>query len=474
MEILMKINLNFLQRLGKSIMFPVTVLPIAALMQRLGAPDVFNIPVITQSGGIIFSNLALLFAIGVAVGWAFDGSGSAGLAGAVTYLVITTSTEVVFTSMNPDIQAVGLKNNVFFGIIAGLLAGSIYNRYYNIKMPEFLGFFGGRRFVPMCSGIISIFVGIFMGNIWNLLQAGLQSFSSSVTESGPIGPFLFGLLNRGLWPIGLHHVFNNIVWFIFGNYTDTLGNIITGDIGRYFAGDPTAGIFTAGFYPIFLGGYTGATLAMYLLAKPEKRKVTGGLLLSTWLAAFITGIDEPLVFLILFSAPVFYLIHVVLTGVSMYVATVLGAKISFGFSAGALDFILAYGLSTNAHILLIMSIIYFIVYFLIFTGYIKYFNIQTPGREEEDEESTTLPSTISSLEDKSNYILQAIGGKENLTSVTNCITRLRLGIKDTSKINKDALNKERFKYILLNQDGIQVILGLEAELIANIWKNQVK
>ena len=458
-------NLNFFQKLGKSIMFPVTVLPIAALMLRLGAPDVFDIPVITQAGGVIFSNLALLFAIGVAVGWSFDGSGSAGLAGAVSYLIITVCIEVVFTSMNPDTVAFGLTNNVFFGIISGLLAGAIYNKFYDIKVPEYLGFFGGRRFVPLCAGLISVGVGVLIGSFWNVLQSGLLSFSNAVTESGPIGPFFFGLLNRGLWPLGLHHVFNNIVWFVFGNYTDVAGVVVTGDIGRYFAGDPTAGIFTAGFYPVFLGGYAGAALAMYLLAKPEKKAATGGLLFSVWFAAFLTGIDEPLVFLILFSAPALYFIHAGLTAVSMYVATLLGAKMSFGFSAGLLDFVLAYGLSTNAHVLLIMSVIYFVIYFFLCYGFIKHFDIKTPGRENEDDTSVKL-----SLDEKSDYILKAVGGKENLTSVTNCITRLRLGIKDISIIDTKALDKQNLKYIKLGADGFQVILGLEAELIANIWK----
>lgn len=462
----MKLNLNFFQRLGKSIMFPVTVLPLAALMLRLGAPDVSNIPVIMKAGGVIFENLALIFAIGVAVGWAFDNSGSAGLAGAVGYLIITSCTEVVFTQLNPDTKAFGLSNNILFGLISGLLAGSLYNRFYDIKMPDFLGFFGGRRFVPLITGTLGLIIGIGMGSIWNVFQQGLQSFGNAVTAAGPTGPFLFGFLNRALWPIGLHHVFNNIVWFVFGSFTNAQGAVVTGDIGRFFAGDTSAGIFTAGFYPVFLGGYAGAALAMYLLAKPEQRKAAGGLIFSTWLAAFLTGIDEPFVFLILFTAPLLYFIHAGLTALSLFIATVFGAKLSFGFSAGLLDYILAFGMGTKPLILLMMSGIYFVLYFLLFSFWIKTFNVKTPGREDE--------AVVSKLgtEEKSAYILGAVGGMENLNSITNCITRLRLGVKDTSKIDRAKLDAEHFNYIFLGKDGFQVILGLEAELIANIWKGQ--
>ncbi|SFL95901.1 Phosphotransferase system IIC components, glucose/maltose/N-acetylglucosamine-specific [Halanaerobium salsuginis] len=296
-----------LQRIGKSLMLPIAVLPAAALLLRLGAPDVLDIPFIMAAGSAIFDNLALLFGIGVAVGIAFDSSGSAGLAGAVGYFVITNGTQAINADINMGVLA---------GIIGGLTAGVLYNRFHAIKLPDFLGFFGGRRFVPIITGAAGVILAGVFGFIWPPIQNVIQLAGQWIINAGAIGVFVYGFLNRLLIPVGLHHVINSFIWFVFGEFTNAAGEVVTGDLSRFFAGDPSAGFFMSGFFPIFMFGLPAAALAMYHAAKPENKSAVAGIFLSVALTSFLTGITEPIEFSFMFLAPLLYVIHALLTGLS--------------------------------------------------------------------------------------------------------------------------------------------------------------
>lgn len=313
-----------LQRLGRALMLPIAILPIAGLLLRLGDTDLLNIAIIHDAGQVIFANLALIFAIGIAVGFARDNNGTAGLAGAIGYLVMVSTLKVLDASINMGMLA---------GIISGLMAGALYNRFKDIKLPEYLAFFGGRRFVPIATGFSAVGLGVIFGLIWPPIQHGINSFGQLLLESGSIGAFVFGVFNRLLIVTGLHHILNNMAWFIFGSFTDpTTGAIVTGDLARYFAGDPKGGQFMTGMFPMMIFGLPAACLAMYRNALPERRKVMGGIFLSMALTSFLTGVTEPIEFAFMFLAPLLYLLHVLLTGMAMAITNAL--NIHLGFKIG--------------------------------------------------------------------------------------------------------------------------------------------
>jgi PTS system N-acetylglucosamine-specific IIC component len=337
-----------LQPIGRALMLPIAVLPVAALLLRLGQPDLLDVPAIAAAGDAIFSNLGLLFAIGVAVGLAQENHGAAGLAAVVGYLVATQGAKVLI-DVPPDVTAnvpEALKTlaseafrakelsklSVPVGLLSGLIAGWAYNRYNDIRLPSYLAFFGGRRFVPIVSGFAGLFVALVFGFGWQTLESGMDAASQAVLGSEEIGLFAYGVLNRVLIVTGLHHIINNIAWFLLGDF-----NGVTGDLKRFFAGDPTAGAFMSGFFPVMMFGLPGACLAMYHTASPAKRVAVGGILFSMALTSFLTGVTEPIEFAFMFLAPVLYAIHAVLTGISMVLMHALGIHLGFGFSAGLFD-----------------------------------------------------------------------------------------------------------------------------------------
>ena len=328
--------LAFLQKIGKSLMFPIATLPAAALLVRLGADDMLGWSVMATAGDTILGNLPLIFAIGIAMGFAFDGAGGAALAGAVAYLVLTA----VLSSIDETI-----KMNVFGGVIAGVIAGMLYNKFYNVKFPDWLSFFGGRRFVPIITAVVMMLVGWALGYVWPFVQAWIDAAGNWAIDNGSIGVGVYGLLNRLLIPVGLHHVINTIVWFDFGSFTAADGTVVKGEINRFLKGDPTAGPFLSGFFPIMMFGLPAACLAMYVAAKKEKKKLVGGMFLSIALTAFLTGVTEPIEFTFMFLSPVLYGIHAVLTGLSLMAANALGIHDGFGFSAGLIDYILNFGIA---------------------------------------------------------------------------------------------------------------------------------
>lgn len=368
--------LGALQKLGKALMTPVACLPAAALLMRLGAPDVLNIVWMNKAGTAIFDNLAMIFAIGIAIGLAKENNGVAGLAAAVGYYTLTN----VAISFNDKINM-----GVLAGIISGVVAGLLYNKFRDIQLPQFLGFFGGKRFVPIVTAFACLILGFIAGMIWPSIQGGIDSFGNTIAGAGPIGAFVFGLLNRLLIPIGLHHVLNTLFWFQFGTFTNADGTVITGDINRFFAGDPTAGTYTTGFYFIMMFALPAACIAMILAAKKEKRKAVAGMLISIAATAFLTGITEPIEFTFMFLAPVLYVFHAIMTGIALAVANIMGLKMGFGFSAGLLDFGLAYGISTKPLMIVLMGLVFAAIYFVVFYFAIKKFNLPTPGREDDDK-----------------------------------------------------------------------------------------
>lgn len=464
-----------LQPIGRALMLPIAVLPVAGLLLRLGQPDLLNISLLAAAGDALFSSLGLLFAIGVATGIARDGNGAASLAGVVCYLVTLHGGRALL-EVPPDVTAgvaedlVGTiatawkakafaRLDVPVGIISGLLGGLLYNRFSTIVVPTFLAFFGGRRFVPIMAGGVGVGLALIVGLGFPLLDAALDAASRGLVAAGPIGLFAFGVLNRLLLVTGLHHILNNVAWFVLGDFEGT-----TGDLRRFFAGDPSAGAFMTGFFPVMMFGLPAACLAMYRTARPEQRKATGGMLLSLALTSFLTGVTEPIEFSFMFLAPVLYAIHAVLTGVSMVVMDLLGVKLGFGFSAGLFDYVLNFGRATRPLLLLPVGLAYFAIYYAIFAFAIRRLDLATPGRQAADA-SATGDAAVAAGEEGAAY-LAALGGAQNLASIGACTTRLRLIVRDAALVDEARLKALGAVAVLRPApDAVQVIIGPTADRI---------
>ncbi|OJU23498.1 MULTISPECIES: N-acetylglucosamine-specific PTS transporter subunit IIBC [unclassified Sphingomonas] len=461
--------LSRLQPLGRALMLPIAVLPVAALLLRLGQPDLLDLPFIATAGNAIFANLGLLFAAGVAVGLARGNHGAAALAGVVAYLVATEGAKALLAlpptlaTSDPALQAAWrakeiAKLSVPAGILAGLVAGALYNRFSDIKLPDYLAFFAGRRFVPIVAGLAGLLGAALFGWGFPWFEGAIDVLSQWVVRAGPIGLFFYGLLNRLLLVTGLHHIINNIAWFVIGDFHGK-----TGDIARFFAGDPRAGAFMAGFFPVMMFGLPAACLAMYRAAAPERRKAVGGMLLSLALTSFLTGVTEPIEFTFMFLAPVLYAVHAVLTGVAMVVMDALGVRLGFGFSAGLFDYVLNYGLATRPLMLLPVGAVYFAIYYAAFAWCIRRFDLKTPGREAE----TIVSSGVVAAGTRGERIVTALGGAANVRSVDACTTRLRLVVADQARIDEAGLKAEGARGVLrLADGGLQVVFGPIADQIA--------
>jgi PTS system N-acetylglucosamine-specific IIC component len=460
-----------IQQLGRTLMLPIAVLPIAGLLLRLGQPDLLNIPFMAQAGEAVFGNLAMLFAIGVAVGFAKDNNGVAGLAGAVGYYVLISAMKTIDPKINMGVLA---------GLIMGAVAGLLYNRYKDIKLPEWLAFFGGKRFVPIVTGVTGLVLAVVFGYTWPPIQHGIDVVGHWLIGSGEVGLFIYGVLNRLLLVTGLHHILNNLVWFVFGDFS-TAAKVVHGDLNRFFAGDASAGAFMTGFFPVMMFGLPAACLAMYRNAKPENRKVVGGMLLSMALTSFLTGVTEPIEFSFLFLAPMLFGIHAILTGLSMAVMYALGVKAGFTFSAGAFDYVLSYGISTRSWIILPMGVVYFAVYYGLFSFFIRRFDLATMGREtpqelaEENMEAAggVMPTPVPATR-AAGYIA-ALGGAANIIAIDACMTRLRLTVHDNQRLNEADLKSLGAKGVVRPGAGTaQVIIGPEAELLADEVRSALK
>ena len=464
-----------MQRLGRALMLPIAVLPVAGILLRLGQSDVLNIKMIADAGGAIFDNLPLLFAIGVAVGFAKDNNGTAGLAGAIGYLIEIA----VMKDINDK-----LNMGVLSGIAAGCVAGFLYNKYKDIKLPEYLAFFGGKRFVPIVTGVACLAMGIVFGYIWTPIQAAIDAAGGWLTGAGAIGVFVFGVLNRILLVTGLHHIINSLAWFVFGSYTPTGGGAaVTGDLHRFFAGDKTAGGFMTGFFPIMMFGLPAACLAMFHEAPKERRAMVGGLLFSMALTAFLTGVTEPIEYSFMFLAPALYAIHAVLTGLSLAICSALGIHLGFTFSAGAIDYVLNYGLSQRGWLAIPVGLVYGLVYYGLFRFFIRKFNMATPGREPattdaevESYDSTGFVSpTAGTTVPRAVRYIAALGGASNLTVVDACTTRLRLSVVDSAKVSEPELKAIGARGVLKRgATSVQVIIGPEADLISDEIRTEIE
>jgi PTS system N-acetylglucosamine-specific IIC component len=470
----MKGILTGAQQLGRALMLPIAVLPVAALLLRLGQPDVIGLvpllapigPPIAAAGGAIFSNLGLLFAVGVAVGLARENHGAAGLAALVCYLVTTEGAKIII-AVDPVRQISRLS--VPAGIVSGVIAGLLYNRYYDIQVPSYLAFFGGRRFVPIASGLAGLVTAFLFGHGFPVLQHGMDLLSRSVVSSGSLGLFVYGVLNRVLIVTGLHHILNNVAWQLLGEYHG-----VTGDLNRFFKGDPAAGAFMAGFFPVMMFGLPAACLAMYHAARPERRKAVAGMLASMALTSFLTGITEPIEFTFMFLAPVLYGLHALLTGVALVVMDLLRVRLGFGFSAGLFDYVLNYGLATRPLWLLPVGALYFVVYYAVFRACIVALHLQTPGREPADSEAQSPLAAMPAIARGAAFV-KALGGAGNLTSVDACATRLRLIVASQAAIDEPALKRLGARAtVRVSSDALQVVLGPIADQIADEIRTQLR
>jgi len=472
----MKQIISKLQPMGRALMLPIAVLPVAALLLRLGQPDLLGMPAIAAAGEAVFSNLGLLFAIGVAVGLARENHGAAGLAAVVGYLVATHGAKVLIgvppeataelTGRAADLAAAAFRDkelsklSVPLGLLSGLIAGWAYNRYSDMRLPSYLAFFGGRRFVPIVCGFAGLFLGLGFGVAWPVVEHGMDAASQAVLGSQSIGLFTYGVLNRVLIVTGLHHIINNIAWFLLGDF-----NGVTGDLKRFFAGDPGAGAFMSGFFPVMMFGLPGACLAMYQTALPAKRKAVGGMLLSMALTSFLTGVTEPIEFSFMFLAPLLYVIHAVLTGVAMALMQWLGVHLGFGFSAGLFDYVLNYSLATRPWLLLPVGLGYFALYYGLFRYFIVRFDLKTLGRETDEAAPRAEPAGGAA---PAYAWINALGSASNLRSVEACATRLRLVVADSGRIDERELKALGAHGVLRLADGaLQVVVGPIADQLAS-------
>jgi N-acetylglucosamine PTS system EIICBA or EIICB component len=464
-----------LQRVGGALMLPIAVLPIAGLLLRFGQPDLLDSASMAAAGGAIFANLGLLFAIGVAVGLARENHGAAGLAAVVAYLVATEGAKVLI-AVPPDALA-GLaghaqdlargdykareigKLSVPVGILSGLISGALYNRFYNITLPSYLAFFGGRRFVPIVSGLAGLALAFVFGSEWQRLEGGMDALSRTVLHAGSLGLFAYGILNRILIVTGLHHIINNIAWYLLGDFHG-----ITGDQRRFFAGDPAAGAFMAGFFPVMMFGLPAACLAMYHTALPERRRAVGGLLGSIALTSLLTGVTEPIEFTFMFLAPLLYAVHAVLTGVAFIIMKALNVHLGFSFSAGLFDYVLNFRYATRPLLLLPVGALYFALYYFLFRVVIVRFDLRTPGR---DPGEGIAAAEAAPAGDQARGYLAALGGAANIASLDACATRLRLTVANESAVDLQALKRlGAAGTVRPAANALQVVVGPIADQLA--------
>jgi PTS system N-acetylglucosamine-specific IIC component len=452
----MKLHFGGLQQLGRALMLPIAVLPIAGLLLRLGQPDVLGWTAMAAAGDAIFTNLGLLFAVGVGVGLARENHGAAGLAALVGYLVTTHAVESMLAAPAGSLA----KLSIPVGLLSGIIAGVGYNRFSNITLPSYLSFFGGRRFVPIVSGLAGLMLAGVLGYAWPYIERGMDATSHAILGAGSLGLFAYGVLNRILIVTGLHHILNNFAWFIVGDYHGA-----TGDLKRFFAGDPTAGAFMSGFFPVMMFGLPGACLAMYHTAKAQRRAGVAGLLLSLGLTSFLTGVTEPVEFTFMFLAPVLYALHAIATGLAMVLMNLFGVRLGFSFSAGLFDYVLNFSHAQRPLLLLPIGAAYFGLYYGVFRLLIVRLNLATPGRGFDD--STELPLPPATSGGRAQAFVTALGGAHNLTQVEACTTRLRLVVVDNKAVDEAMLKRLGALGILRSSDqGLQIVLGPIADQVA--------
>jgi PTS system N-acetylglucosamine-specific IIC component len=493
--------LGYFQKVGKALMVPVATLPAAAILMGIGywidptgwGGNSALAAVMIKAGAAIIDNMSVLFAIGVAYGMSKDKDGAAALAGFVAFTVITTLLSpgavqqigLVAVESPEEKLAFAKVANQFIGILSGIMAAELYNRYYQVELPKALAFFSGKRLVPIVTSFAAMAISFVLMFVWPVIFVGLVSFGEAITGLGEVGSGLYGFFNRLLIPTGLHHALNSVFWFDMAGIND-LGNFwaagevveqggqmvklnangevigVIGDIGRYMGG----------FFPVMMFGLPGAALAMYHTAKPENKTKVASIMIAAGFASFFTGVTEPLEFSFMFLAPMLYVVHAALTGVSLFIADMMNWTAGFGFSAGLVDMVLSSAKpeSNKWYMLIVQGFVFFALYYAIFRTVIVKFGLKTPGRED-DEEGETVQGSENSSELAKQY-LKALGGHANIDNIDACITRLRLTLKDTSVISEKTLKDlGAMGVVKLGSNNVQVILGPLAEIIAGEMKN---
>jgi PTS system glucose-specific IIC component len=466
-----KNSFGFLQKIGKSLMIPVAVLPVAGLLLGIGASDIPFIPssllgLMKVSGEAVFANLPLIFAVGVAVGFT-ENDGVAAIAAAVGYFVMLATMGTMASLQGVEtVSIMGMKSiqtGVFGGIVAGGVAAAMFNRYYRIALPDYLGFFAGKRFVPIVTALVAILVGALLSFVWPPVQSGINSFSHWAAVSDPrTAATVYGFVERLLIPFGLHHIWNVPFFFEMGSYTDAAGNVVHGDIHRFFAGDPTAGVLSGAFlFKMF--GLPAAAIAIWHSARPDQRVKVGGMMVSAALTSFLTGITEPIEFAFLFVAPVLYLLHAALAASTQFVANTFEMHMGFTFSQGGIDFLMFNVLGKNARnwgYVLILGPIYAGIYYATFRAAIRWLDLKTPGREDDAAEAAPAGAASGG---KAFDLIAAFGGAGNIANLDACITRLRVTVRDPAAVDPARLKALGAAGVMMVGNGVQAIFGTLSE-----------
>ncbi|MFS2223629.1 N-acetylglucosamine-specific PTS transporter subunit IIBC [Pantoea sp. B65] len=489
--------LSYLQKVGRALMVPVATLPAAAILMGIGYwldPDTWGAgnalaALFIKSGSAIIENMSVLFAVGVAYGMSKDKDGAAALTGFVGFLVVTTLCSPAAVAMIQKMPldqvpaAFGKISNQFVGILVGIISAEVYNRFSHVELPKALSFFSGRRLVPILVSFLMILVAFILMYIWPVIFGGLVNFGEHIQKLGSAGAGVYAFFNRLLIPVGLHHALNSVFWFDVAGINDIpnfLGGAQSIESGKGIVG--ITGRYQAGFFPIMMFGLPGAALAIYHCARPENRAKVAGIMIAAAFASFFTGITEPLEFSFMFVAPVLYVIHAFLTGVSVFIAASMHWIAGFGFSAGLVDMVLSSRnpLATQWYMLIPQGLVFFAIYYVVFRFTIQKFNLMTPGRElaVAGDESDGYDSNVdhsgsgeSETETLARRYITAVGGSENLTGIDACITRLRLNVADSGAVNESlAKHLGASGVIRLNKQSVQIIVGTRAETIASAMK----
>ena len=485
--------MKFLQKLGKALMLPVAVLPICGILMGIGyylcpatmqGGEVEGIKnligfFLVKAGSALIENMAILFAIGVGVGMSEKNDGTGGIAALASWLMITTllSTGVV-TTLIPSIADNATKTlafnkiaNPFIGILSGVIGSSCYNKFKNTKLPNWLAFFSGKRCVAIIAGLVSIVVSAVLLFVWPLLFGALVALGDAVAGMGVVGAGIYAFLNRLLIPTGLHHVLNNVFWF------DTIG---LGDLQHFWAGETSAdvtwslGMYMSGFFPCMMFGIPGAALAMIQCAKPAKKKIAIGLVASAAVCSFVCGVTEPFEFGFMFLAPGLYVIYALLYGIFTIITVALGFRAGFSFSAGATDLLFSSTLPAAQKTVLIipLGIAAFVVFYFVFLFAIKKFDLKTPGREDDDdlEEEKKVQLASDDYTEIAKKILAGCGGKGNIVSIDNCVTRLRLEVRDMTAVNDKAIKAAGVAGVIKpGKTSVQIIVGTKVQFVADAF-----
>ncbi|ALP91431.1 N-acetylglucosamine-specific PTS transporter subunit IIBC [Clostridium butyricum] len=479
--------MKYLQKLGKSLMLPVACLPVASILMGIGywmdptgwGANSVAAAFLIKAGSSLIDNMGILFAIGVGVGMSDDNDGTSGLAGLVSWLMITTLLSVKVVAMFKGIDeaavspAFGKIQNQFIGILSGVIGATCYNKFKNTRLPDFLGFFSGKRCVAIVTAFASIIAALVLFFAWPLIYGSLVNFGKAIVSTGSIGAGIYAFFNRLLIPVGLHHALNSVFWF------DVAG---INEIANFWSANGTKGVtgmYLTGFFPVMMFGLPAGALAMYHTAKDSKKKAVYGLLLAAAISSFFTGVTEPLEFAFMFLAPGLYLVHAVLTGISVAVCAALPVRAGFNFSAGFVDWFLSFKapMAMNGLMIIPIGIAVAIVYYVVFRFVITKFNLKTPGREDDDDTSSEMNVTLANNDftKVASRILEGVGGKENITSIDNCVTRLRLEIKDQAKVNEKIIKSAGVSGVIRpGKNSLQVIVGTQVQFVADEFKELCK